>query len=459
MRDQYDVLIAGGGPAGSTVGRLLAREGFSVCIIEKDKHPRMHVGESFLPRNMQLIKDLGLEEALMRIPHVPKYGAEFGIGNNPVTRSFTFRDGLIPGQVVFNIERSLFDKMLLDEAQRSGVEVFEETAVKEIVNLAHGDVRLATTKGQFKGRVLLDCSGQGAFLGRALDLRRTFKTPALQKVAYFQHFDNVERLPGEADGHPGIIMCDEGWFWLIGLNEKRTSVGFVTHPWFVKTLGIPAKDVLGWAIARCPVVRHRMRNATGPQGNIIISDFSYTCKPYAGKDGAYFMVGDAACFLDPIFSAGVTIAMMSAEHTARNVTNLLRGKISAAAAERKHIHFVKSSTKPFWRLNRAYYKHPFRELFMHGQGPFKMQNAVISILAAQVFPKPIWALRWRHRAFELVIFLQKYFTLVPRREPCRLVQEQPGPVPWVDSMIEVKPAMNGAHLEGAAAGEKAAAAH
>jgi flavin-dependent dehydrogenase len=437
MREMYDVVVIGGGPAGSTVSRLLARQGFSVCLLEKDKHPRMHVGESFLPRNMKLIQDLGLEESLRRVPHVPKFGAEFGIGNNSITRSFSFRDGLIPGLTVFNIERAPFDKMLLDEARKSGVEVFEETPVKEIVNLAREDVRLATTRGQVKGRVLIDASGQGAFLGRALELRKTFQEPELQKVAYFEHFEGVERLPGEGDGHPAILMCDEGWFWIIGLNKTKTSVGFVSHPWFVKTVKVPPKRMLAWAIARCPVVRHRMRHATGPADNVVISDFSYRCKPYAGADGGYFMVGDAAAFLDPIFSAGVTLAMMSAEQASRNISALLRGEVTPAQAERTHIRFVTNSTRPFWRLNRAYYKHSFRELFMHGQGPFQVQRAIISILAAQVFPRPVWSLRWRHHLFDLCVFLQKYLPLVPRREPCRLLKEVPGPTPWLHPTVEV----------------------
>jgi hypothetical protein len=151
------------------------------------------------------------------------------------------------------------------------------------------------------------------------------------------------------------------------------------------------------------------------------------------------MVGDAACFLDPIFSAGVTLAMMSAEQTSRNVADLLHGKVSPGKAMRRHNRFVKSSTRPFWRLNRSYYQHSFRELFMHGHGPAQMQKAIISILAAQVFPRPIWALRWRHRFFDLCIFAQKFFPLVPRREPCRLVQQPPGVIPWLERSVEVKP--------------------
>ncbi len=451
MRDHYDVLIAGGGPAGSIAGLLLAREGFSVAILEKDKHPRMHVGESFLPRTMRLIQELGLETALRKVPHVPKFGAEFGIGDNPATRSFTFRNGLVPGMTVFNIERAVFDKMLLDEARNAGVEVFEETPVKGVVNLVREDVKLATPKGEFKGRVLLDCSGQGTLLGRALNLRQTFQERELQKVAYYQHFTGVERNKGEMVGHATIIMCHEGWFWIFALNETKTSVGFVSHPWFVKDLNVSPKRLLSWAVARCPIVRHRMRDAVGPAENVIVSDFSYRCRPYAGKDGAYFMVGDAACFLDPIFSAGVTLAMINAQQTAPIIASMLRGTTTPAAAERKHIRFIQKSTKPFWRLNRAYYKHPFRELFMHGQGPFQMQNALISVLAGQVFPRPIWALRWRHRAFDFCVFLQKYVPLVPRRKPCKLLDQEPVPRPWTESSAEIPDVVTIAREEQAAA--------
>lgn len=427
MNSNYDILIAGGGPAGSTTALILARAGFSVAVLEKDRHPRFHIGESILPRNMNILQDLGLEGALRALPHVPKYGAEFGMGNNPITRKFSFADGLVPGQVVFNIERSHFDAMLLREARSAGAEVFEETPVKEILSLARDSVKVRTADRELSARLLIDATGHGTIVGRHLNLRKNFQEPELQKVAYFGHFENVERPEGIATGHPCIIMCDEGWFWLIGLSDTKTSVGFVTRPSFVKTLSIPPTRLLSWAAQRCPVVRHRMRNAIGEPTNMVLSDFSYRCRPYAG-DG-YFMVGDAAAFLDPIFSTGVTLAMVSAQSTAAIVTQLLRGELSAITAQQRHIRFVEKSTKPFWSLIRNYYRHSFRELFMEGQGPFEMQRAIISILAGQVFPKPRWSLRWRHVAFNACVSLQEHFTLVPRREPCRLVDLKPELVP------------------------------
>ncbi|MFA6043861.1 MAG: NAD(P)/FAD-dependent oxidoreductase [Phycisphaerales bacterium] len=432
MSNEYDVVIAGGGPAGSTAAIVLARAGLRVCVLEKDAHPRFHIGESILPRNMALLRELGLEKAVLSLTHVPKLGAEFGFGNDLNPRRFSFTDGLLPGFPVFNIERANFDKLLLDTAREAGAKVFEQRPVTGIVRLADGDVEVSTSEGAVKGRLLLDASGHGTLAGRALNLRTTFKEPELQKVAYFQVFENVERLAGGEAGHPGIFMCHEGWFWIIPLNETKSSVGFVTRPSFVRTLNIPANQLLQWAIARCPMVRHRMRHATGSTENMVLSDFSYRCRPYAGP--GYMMIGDAACFLDPIFSTGVTLAMLSAKNAAELAVEMLGGRLSPNKARQRHIRYIEGGTKPFWRLIRSYYKHSFRELFVQGAGPFQMAGAIISVLAGQGFPKAPWSLRWRHRAFDVCVWLQQYMALAPHRPPFHLVSEPPVPLALVLSV-------------------------
>ncbi|MBX3359036.1 MAG: tryptophan 7-halogenase [Phycisphaeraceae bacterium] len=431
MKREYDVVIAGGGPAGSTAAILLSRAGFSVCVLEKDRHPRFHIGESILPRTMPLLRELGIDRAVLALPHVAKFGAEFGFGNDPATRTFSFTDGLLPGVPVFNIERSCFDELLLNTARDSGADVLEQCAVKSISRLSEGDIELECAAGPVRGRVLLDASGSSTLVGRELNLRRNFEDPELQKVAYFQHFDGVERLPDRGAGHPAILMCDEGWFWLIALNESTTSVGFVTRPSFVRTLGVPPTRLLQWAIARCPVVRHRMRGATGSNENAVLSDFSYRCRPYCGP--GYFLLGDAACFLDPIFSTGVTLAMMSASCAADLSAEMLRGVMRPATAQRRYRRHIECGTRPFWRLIRSYYKHSFRELFVHGTGPLQIPGAIISILAGQVFPRQPWSLRWRHLAFEVFVWLQQYAELSPRRAPFCLAAQPPDELPMVGS--------------------------
>ena len=295
--EPYDAIVIGGGPTGATLALSLARRGKRAIIIEKSEFPRFHVGESFLPRSFELINELGLAERLAQLPRVVKYGAEFGFGHGRETTCFSFGQSLHgEGHETFNIERAPFDTMILDAARDAGAEVRRGT-VRRIVRLEEADVAVNIGGETISGRYLLDASGQSTFLAKHLGIRRGMDHH--RKVAYFGHFENVERLAGEAEGHPTVAMCDEGWFWMINIDQRRTSIGMVLDSDIARTLDVPASEMLFWGIERCPLVRERVASAVFPEKTHTIADFSYYCRPYAGP--GYFLVGDAAFFLDPIF--------------------------------------------------------------------------------------------------------------------------------------------------------------
>ena len=421
---KFDVLVLGGGPGGATAALALARKGLSVAVVDRLTFPHFHIGESFLPRNLQLIKELGLEERLLALPQVEKHGAEFAMGHGEELGSISFSEGLIDGETyAFNIERAPFDAMLLDAAKDAGAHLFLGVAAKSFPRLADGDVAVVLEDGRtLEGRYLLDASGQSTVLGKHLGLRHVLSD--LKKVAYFGHFHHVERPPGRQGGYIRIAMCDEGWFWLIPIDEERTSIGLVLDATFAKTAGVAPNQMLAWAIARCPYVERLCRHATFPPENGTIADFSYRCEPYAGP--GYFLLGDAATFIDPIFSTGVCLAMMSAVHLADGLAAMIAGETTAEKVRADYVRYVDGSSSAFFRMVRLFYRHAFRDVLLEEDAPLGVRRAVISLLAGEVFPRPSWAVRWRLAIFLLFVRLQPFWAVAPRKRRWSLFAAESG---------------------------------
>ena len=444
--DIYDAIIIGGGPTGATAALSLARLGRRALVLEKVVHPRFHVGESFLPAVFNLLKSLGLIEALRELPHIKKFGAEFAMGNSIHYLEIDFAEGFCEDGETFNIERCHFDAMLLREAGKAGAEVREGVGVKQILSLKDGDVQVQTDAGIFRGRYLLDASGQATVVPRHLKTRVQDDTPHAQKAAYFGHFENVYRMSGRQAGYLTVVMMDEGWFWLIPITETRTSIGMVIDPDIARQVSreqnIPADRMLAWGISHCPEMRKRTKDAVFPATNNVAADFSYRCKPYAGE--GYFLIGDSAAFLDPIFSTGVGIGMMDAIEVAKHVDEIIAGKISPGRARKQYIAHHTRATEVFFKFIRQYYDHSFRELFLIGKGPMKMEKAIIGLLAGNIFPRMSWKMRWRLRLFDFFVWWNRKKQIVPRCKRFSIVKSymaasarpaDPTPAPAPDAAV------------------------
>ena len=413
---QFDAVVIGGGPAGACAAITLADAGKSVLILERERFPRFRIGESFLPKTLELLQEFGIEERMRALPHWEKKGIAIGFGDG--RRALTpiaFSDMMHGARFdAFNIRRSSFDQMLLDVAQERGTEVIQGTGLSSIESLSSGDVRIRLDDDTpVRAHTLIDASGQAAVVGRKLKTRRIMEQ--FRNVAYFEHFENVERNSGEQENYASVIMCREGWFWLIPLDEKTTSVGAVLDENIARRIDVPANRRLRWCIDNCPLVAQAMSQAQGPETNQVTSDFSYTCSPYAGP--GYFLVGDAAAFVDPVWSTGATLGMLGGQHAAQVLCQILDGRISEAQAAKRHIKWVRQHRKTLLRLIGSFYDHAFRELLIEGKGPLGTHRALITLLGGGIFPSVPFQVRWRWELLDGLTGYHRRFGIVGKRRP------------------------------------------
>ena len=381
-----EVFVVGGGPAGSTISALLAQRGRDVVVCDKDRHPRFHIGESLLPQNRRVFEQLGVSEEIERIGIV-KHGAEFVSPAHEERKTYDFSDAFDKRwPYAYQVRRSEFDHVLLDNARRRGVKVHEGARVRTVeftaggpttVNVEHDD----GTRSQWRAQFLVDASGRETFLANMLGFKR--KNRKHNSAAIYGHFTEAQRLEGAAEGNISIFWFAHGWFWFIPLKDGTTSVGAVCWPYYTKTRKTDPTQFLMDTIALCPDLAARLRNAriTGPA--TATGNYSYACTRMTGK--RYLLVGDAWAFVDPVFSSGVYLAMNSAALGADVVDQVLR---DPAAAPRLYAQFERDVRRGLTRFSWFIYRMTspiIRKLFMAPRNELGVRNAVTSLLAGQVF--------------------------------------------------------------------------
>jgi len=387
-----DVLVVGGGPAGSTIAALLAEQGRDVVVIEKARHPRFHIGESLLPANVALFDRLGLRERVEAIG-MQKYGVEFVSPEHEHRQFIEFGEAWDKSMpYAWQVRRSELDEILFRNAAAKGARTFEGERVREVAFDGDGatvEVELDDgARRRWRARFVIDASGRDTLL--ANQLRCKEKNKRHNSSALYGHFTGAERLPGKLEGNITILWFEHGWFWFIPLADGTTSIGAVCWPYYLKSRSKPLPEFFRDTIALCPELEKRLAGAALVDDRVYATgNYSYASARSSGE--RYLMIGDAYAFVDPVFSSGVYLAMQSAFDGALVAEAVLEGRPDAAALRRAFDRNVQRGPREFsWFIFRV--TNPtMREFFMAPDNPFRVKEALVSLLAGDIYGKtPIW---------------------------------------------------------------------
>src|SRR5437870_11103522 len=353
-----DVAVIGGGPAGSVASTVLADSGHRVVVFERERYPRYHIGESLLSATLPILDAIGATPAIERHGFLRKPGGTFLWGRQPEPWSFSFREDPGGRPHAYQVVRAEFDQLLLENARAHGAEVREEHAVTAVEHDHGRPVVHARSAGgaalRLAPRFVIDASGQAAVIGRARALRQF--DDFFKNLAIFGYFRGAERLPGELANHILSAAFADGWFWYIPLHDETMSVGAVVDArrWRALADGDPEGTYRG-LIARCPAIAERLARATLVSPVRIIRDYSYTSTRFTGP--GFLLAGDAACFIDPVFSTGVHLACLAGFLGARAVDGVLAGAAPEALALAEYEATYRGAFERYLRFLYFFYDH------------------------------------------------------------------------------------------------------
>lgn len=413
MTDRYDFAFAvvGGGPAGCSAAISLAQRGHSVVLFERETFPRFHIGESLLATTNEALAVLGLTEKIASAGFPEKLGARLVTHDGRSGRGVNFTETReVRRPRTYQVCRGDFDRILMDRARETGVDVREGcrvTACEFAPDAAILDFFCPAGSGRVRTKAIVDASGREGLIARKYSLRTD--EPRLANIAVFSHYRNVPRI---ADGCPTdiriVARADSGWFWLIPISAELMSVGVVMPRSLYAQLpeGSP-EERLARSFEDTPIVAELMRNAQREWPVRVEKDFSYSASAYAGD--RWVLAGDAGSFLDPVFSTGVSIAMESGIEAAAELDRALKrndfsGRSFAAFSRRQRSRF-----RTFRRFVVGFYTPQFRDFFFKPNPPRLLFRAVVTILAGR------WNASLRTRLLNHVFFalvaIQKRFSI------------------------------------------------
>ena len=324
MKKTFDVIVIGGGPGGSTAASFLAKNKVDVAIFERETYPRFHIGESLLPATMPIYKETGFYETLSGGKYIEKNGARFIDYRNDDEVYFGFSGGINPAiPMAYEVPRADFDKDILEHAVKCGAKLFQPERVTEVMP-GKDSVVVKTNKGEYEAKYLLDTSGRDAYLGKRMKLRQV--NPDLNNVGVFAHYVGVNRYPGRNEGDITVgLLPGAAWTWIIPFKGDRTSVGMVCT-----SSAFKAESDLGEYLSRnisvSPRCRKMMENAERVSEVTVISNYSHTSEVFSGD--RWILAGDAAIFLDPIFSSGVHVASFSGKQAALTLIKAMNRRVT-----------------------------------------------------------------------------------------------------------------------------------